>query len=151
MKNLYNQKPWIQAIISGITIGITYHPFNIGFLAWVGFTPLLYIFIHGDSKSNIINGYIFGLTYNLTAFYWIGSNSGASFITVISSLIAAVLYLSIYWSFAGLIFSIIPNSHRGSIGNFLFPFLIFPIEWLRCLVALVFPWANIGLTELVFF
>ena len=147
MKNLYNLKPWIQAIISGITIGITYHPFNIGFLAWVGFTPLLYIFIHGDSKSNIINGYIFGLTYNLTAFYWIGSNSGASFITVISSLIAAVLYLSIYWSFAGLIFSIIPTYQRRSIGNFLFPFLIVTIEWFRSIGPLGFPWANIALTQ----
>jgi len=147
LKNLYNLKPWIQAIISGITIGITYHPFNIGFLAWVGFTPLFYIFIHGDSKSNIINGYIFGLTYNLTAFYWIGSNSGASFITVISSLFAAVLYLSIYWSFAGLIFSIIPTSQRRSIGNFLFPFLIVTIEWFRSLGPLGFPWANIALTQ----
>ena len=147
MKNFYNLKPWIQAIISGITIGITYHPFNIGFLAWVGFTPLFYIFIHGDSKSNIINGYIFGLTYNLTAFYWIGSNSGASFITVISSLFAAVLYLSIYWSFAGLIFSIIPTSQRRSIGNFLFPFLIVTIEWFRSLGPLGFPWANIALTQ----
>ena len=147
MKIIYNLKPWIQAIISGITIGLTYHPFNIGFLAWVGFTPLLYIFIHGDFKSNIINGYIFGLTYNLTAFYWIGSNSGASFITVISSLFAAVLYLSIYWSFAGLIFSIIPTSQRRSIGNFLFPFLIVTIEWFRSLGPLGFPWANIALTQ----
>ena len=147
MKYLYNLKPWVQAIISGITIGITYHPFNIGFLAWVGFIPLLNIFIHGDSKSNIINGYIFGLTYNLTAFYWIGSNSGASFITVISSLFAAVLYLSIYWSFAGLIFSIIPTSQRRSIGNFLFPFLIVTIEWFRSLGPLGFPWANIALTQ----
>ena len=43
-------------------------------------------------KNTVINGYIFGLIYNLTAFYWIGANSGASFLTVISSLIAAVLY-----------------------------------------------------------
>jgi apolipoprotein N-acyltransferase len=147
LKNIFNLKPWIQAIISGIAIGITYHPFNIGFLAWIGFTPLLHIFIHGDSKSNVINGYIFGLTYNLTAFYWIGSNSGADIITVISSLIAAVLYLSIYWSFAGLIFSIIPAYQRRPIGNFLFPFLIVTIEWFRSFGPLGFPWANLALTQ----
>ena len=100
MKSIYKLPPWIQVIISGFAVGITYHPFNIGFLAWVGFIPLLRIFINGDFKSNIKNGYIFGLTYNFIAFYWIGLNSGASLIIVVSSLIAAVLYLSIYWAIA---------------------------------------------------
>ena len=68
-------------------------------------------------RDNIINGYIFGFVYNLIAFYWIGANSGASFLTVISSLIAAVLYLSLYWSFVGFIFSLVCD-WRKSTGSF---------------------------------
>jgi len=147
LKSIYKLPPWIQVIISGFAVGITYHPFNIGFLAWVGFIPLLRIFINGDFKSNIKNGYIFGLTYNFIAFYWIGLNSGASLIIVVSSLIAAVLYLSIYWAIAGLVISIIPIYLRKSIGTFLFPFLIVTIEWLRSFGALGFPWANLALSQ----
>jgi apolipoprotein N-acyltransferase len=147
LKSIYKLTPWIQVIISGFAVGITYHPFNIGFLAWVGFIPLLRIFINGDFKSNIINGYIFGLTYNFIAFYWIGLNSGASFIIVVSSLIVAVLYLSLYWAIAGLVISIIPIYLRKSIGTFLFPFLIVTIEWLRSFGALGFPWANLALSQ----
>ena len=147
MKKFFNLKPWVQAIISGFVIGIAYHPFNLGFLAWVGFIPLFNVFINGDSKKNIINGYIFGLIYNLTAFYWIGSNSGADFITVFGSLIAAVLYLSIYWSIAGIIVSIIPSQQKQILSNLLFPFLIVSIEWIRSFGALGFPWANIALTQ----
>ena len=147
MKIFFNLKPWVQAIISGFVIGIAYHPFNLGFLAWVGFIPLFNVFINGDLKKNIINGYIFGLIYNLTAFYWIGSNSGADFITVFVSLIAAVLYLSIYWSIVGIIVSIIPSQQKQILSNILFPFLIVTVEWIRSFGALGFPWANIALTQ----
>ena len=98
-------------------------------------------------RINVINGYIFGLVYNLIAFYWIGANSGASFLTVISSLIAAVLYLSLYWSFVGFIFSLIPNDWRKSTGSFLLPFIIVTMEWIRSFGPLGFPWSNLALTQ----
>ena len=98
MKFVFNLNPYVQAIISGILVGIAYHPFDLGLFALFGFIPLLNIFCIGRMRSNVINGYVFGLVYNLTAFYWIGANSGAGFLTVISSLIAAVLYLSLYFS-----------------------------------------------------
>ncbi len=147
MKNFFKIKPWIQAILSGFIIGISYHPFNLGFLAWIGFIPLFNVFIYGDLKENIINGYIFGLVYNFTAFYWIGSNSGADLITVVGSLIAAVLYLSIYWSFVGIIISIIPAKQKESLSSFLLPFLIVTIEWFRSFGPLGFPWANLALSQ----
>ena len=147
MKNIFKLKPWIQVILSGFIIGISYHPFNLGFLAWIGFIPLFNVLIYGDLKENIINGYIFGLIYNFTAFYWIGFNSGADFITVVGSLIAAVLYLSIYWSFAGIIISIIPSKQKKILSSFLFPFLIVTIEWFRSFGPLGFPWANLALSQ----
>ena len=147
MKNIYKLRPWIQVVISGFIVGITYYPFNIGFLAWVAFIPLLSLFINGDLKSNIINGYVFGLTYNFIAFYWIGLNSGASVAVVVSSLFAASSYLALFWAIAGLIFSIIPTYQRKSIGTILFPFLIVTIEWFRSFGALGFPWANLALSQ----
>ena len=147
MKIFFKLKPWIQAILSGFIIGVSYHPFNLGFLAWIGFIPLFNVFIYGDLKENIICGYIFGLVYNFTAFYWIGSNSGADFITVVGSLIAAAIYLSIYWSFVGIIISIIPSKQKKSLSGFLLPFLIVTIEWFRSFGPLGFPWANLALSQ----
>ena len=147
MKYILSLNSYYQAIISGTLIGIAYHPLNVGFLALIGFIPLFNTFYNGTIKDNIINGYIFGLVYNLVAFYWIGANSGASFLTVVSSLIAAVLYLSLYWSFVGFIFSIIPIDWRKSAGGFFLPIIIVTIEWIRSFGPLGFPWSNLALTQ----
>ena len=134
-------------MISGTLVGIAYHPLNVGFLAMLGFIPLFNTFYNGIMKENVINGYIFGMAYNITAFYWIGANSGASFLTVLSSLIAAVLYLSLFWSFVGYVFSLIPNHWKKSAGSFLLPVIIVTMEWIRSLGPLGFPWSNLALTQ----
>ena len=147
MKYIFNLNPFVQSILSGIVVGIAYHPLHVGFFAMIGLVPLFNIFQKGNMISNMINGYIFGLVYNFTAFYWIGTNSGASLLTVISSLIAAVIYLSLYWSFAGFVFSITPNDWRKSIGSFLFPTIVVTMEWIRSFGPLGFPWSNLALTQ----
>jgi len=147
LKYIFRINPRVQAIISGTFIGIAYHPLNFGFLALIGFIPLFNTFFNGSIRANVINGYIFGLVYNLVAFYWIGANSGASFLTVISSLIIAVLYLSLYWSFVGFIFSIISIEWKQSIGSFLLPIIIVTMEWIRSIGPLGFPWSNLALTQ----
>ena len=147
MKYIFSLNPIAQAILSGTLIGVAYHPLNVGFLAMVGFIPLINIFHTGSIRDNLINGYIFGLVYNLIAFYWIGANSGANFLTVMSSLVAAVLYLSLYWCFVGFIFSIVSNYMRNSTGSFILPFIIVTMEWIRSFGPLGFPWSNLALTQ----
>ena len=147
MKYIFSLKPFVQAILSGTLVGIAYHPLNVGFLVLIGFIPLINTFYNGSMKDNVINGYIFGLVYNFIAFYWIGANSGASFLTVISSLFAAVLYLASYWSFVGFLFSIIPNDWRKSTGSTLLPIIIVTMEWIRSFGPLGFPWSNLALTQ----
>ncbi len=147
MKYIFSLNSFFQAILSGTLVGLAYHPLNVGFFALIGFVPLINILNVGTMSKNLINGYIFGIVYNLIAFYWIGANSGASFLTVISSLIAAVLYLSLYWGFFGFIFSFISKYYRKSTRNFLLPFIIVTIEWVRSFGPLGFPWSNLALTH----
>ena len=85
---------------AGIATGLAFFPLNLGFLAWVSFIPLFHVFMNSSLKKNLIYGYIFGFTFNITAFYWIGSNSGADKLTVIGSLVAAAGYLSIFYALA---------------------------------------------------
>ena len=106
MNFFLNLNPIIQVITSGFITGLAFHPLGLGFLAWVSFVPLINVFNISHLKKNIIYGYIFGLSFNLTAFYWIGVNSGADLITVLGSLFAAVFYLASFWAGAGFLFSL---------------------------------------------
>ena len=132
---------------AGIATGLAFFPLNLGFLAWVSFIPLFHVFTNSSLKKNLIYGYIFGFTFNITAFYWIGSNSGADKLTVIGSLIAAAGYLSIFYALAGILFSLLSTNHKNRFGGVLFPFLIVFIEWIRSFGAMGFPWSNIALSQ----
>ena len=127
MNIIFSLKPSLQAIIAGFITGLSFHPLNIGFFSWFSFIPLFHIFLISNLKQSLFYGYVFGLSFNLTAFYWIGSNSGADSLTVIGSLIAATSYLAIFWLIAGFLFSLIPIEHRKGSGSFIFPFLIVSI------------------------
>ena len=147
MNFFLNINPLIQVIISGFTTGLAFHPIGLGFLAWGSFVPLIHVFNISHFRKNIIYGYIFGLSFNLTAFYWIGVNSGADFLTVLGSLFAAVFYLAFFWAVAGLLFSLISKGHQHISGNIFFPFIIVLIEYVRSFGALGFPWSNLALTQ----
>ena len=147
MNFFLNLNPLIQVIISGFTTGLAFHPLGLGFLAWGSFVPLIHVFNISHFRKNIIYGYIFGLSFNLTAFYWIGVNSGADFLTVLGSLFAAVFYLAFFWALAGLLFSLISKGHQHISGNIFFPFIIVLIEYVRSFGALGFPWSNLALTQ----
>ena len=101
LKSFYDRPDWMLALLSGIITGLAYQPWSLGFLMWIGFIPLIHIWFKNESKNNGVLGYLFGITHNFIAFYWIGLNSGASFWIVLLSLIAAVIYLGVYWAIIG--------------------------------------------------
>ena len=145
LKFLLNRSDWELALLSGLLTGLAYQPWSLGFLMWFGFIPLIHIWFKDGSINHGKLGYLFGITHNLIAFYWIGFNSGASFWVVMFSLIAAVIYLGIYWSIAGWVFGKIKPFSNSII---IFPFLIVLMEWIRSFGSLGFPWGNIVLTQL---
>ena len=147
MNFFLNLNPLIQVIISGFITGLAFHPLGLGFLAWGSFVPLIHVFNISQLKKNITCGYVFGLSFNLTAFYWIGANSGADFITVFGSLFAAVFYLASFWAGVGLLFSLISKEDQYISGNIFFPFIIVLIEYIRSFGALGFPWSNLALSQ----
>ena len=141
---LLNMPSWRAAILSGILVGLSYHWFPLGFLAYIGFIPIFHSWIKNNTKNNFFSGYIFGVIYNVISNYWIGANSGAESIIVIFSLISAVLYLSIFWGIAGALSSLVkkkPNVY------YMLPFLIVSLEWIRSFGPLGFTWGNLALTQ----
>jgi len=147
MNSFFNKPPWQLAIISGLITGIANQPWHLGILAFIGFVPLLHVLFVQDADDNFRLGYIFGITHNFISFYWIGFNSGASFWVVFLSLIAAVLYLGIFWAIAGWVFGQVKTQTNRLI---LFPFLIVSMEWIRSFGPMGFPWGNLVLSQLDF-
>ena len=147
MNILFKSSSWQLAIISGTFVGVSYHPLHLGFLAYVGFIPLFHTWLNQNPKKNFWTGYLFGMVYNLISNYWIAANSGAEFLVVLSSLIAAVLYLSIFWGIAGLIIGAFNKNYNSYT---MLPFLIVSLEWVRSFGPLGFTWGNLVLTQMDF-
>tara|TARA_B100000003_G_scaffold70000_1_gene62734 strand:+ start:2252 stop:3760 length:1509 start_codon:yes stop_codon:yes gene_type:complete len=146
MKNYLSKlHSWKLAIISGVLIGISFHQICFGILVYIGFIPLLHSWFRNNPKNNLFSGYVFGVTYNLISNYWMATNSGAEFIVVLFSLIAATLYLSIFWAFAGFIVGLYKNI---SIKVLIMPFLVVSLEWIRSFGPLGFAWGNLALTQM---
>ena len=146
MKSLFSSS-WCLALIGGSLTGLAYLPWFSGIIAWFSSIPLLYIWLNNNAKHNMWSGFLFGIAHNLISYYWIGNNSGASKNVVLLSLIAAVLYLSIYWAVAGWVFGKVKNRENGLI---LFPLLIVTMEFIRSYGPLGFPWGNIVLSQIEF-
>ena len=147
MSFLFKRSHWQLAIISGTLIGVSYHPLHLGLLAYVGFIPLIHTWLNHNPKKNFWTGYLFGIVYNIISNYWIAANSGAEFVVVLFSLIAAVLYLSIFWGIAGSIIGVFKRNNNFYI---ILPFLIVSLEWVRSFGPLGFPWGNLVLTQMEF-
>ena len=142
---IFRLPSWQLAILSGLLIGLAYPPLHLGFLAWIGFVPLISIFLNESSSSVARYSFLSAITANFVSLYWIGFNSGAGFIPVFASLIGAVLYLALFWTFLGVLLSKI-HFWTGK-GLFVFPFLWVSMEWFRSIGPLGFPWLNLALTQ----
>jgi len=140
-----NRPHWQLAILSGILVGISYPPFHLGFLIYIGLIPLIHILLNGDPKQAMRNAFIASITTNFISLYWIGMNSGAGFLPVFASLIGAVLYLSIFFFFFGRLVAYLEKKY--SKGLIAIPFAWVTMELVRSYGALGFPWINLAVTQ----
>ena len=139
---------WGIILFGGLAKGFAFHPFSFSFLlGWICLIPLIYSISQNQRKYPFIEGYFFGIIFNFFGFYWIGLNSGTSSIIAYSSLIMAVLYLSIFWGFLTLFLSYF---ERFEFKLIIFPFSLVILEWLRSLGPLGFSWSNLALTQINF-
>jgi len=148
MRKILNFSPIQLAIVSGVLVGISYPPIP-GLTAWFGFVPLIHLWLNQSKNDSARFTFLSAIIFNSIAFYWIGLNSGASFVPVFLSLTGAVLYLSFILSIFGWAIAWIEEKQNNS-GLVLIPFLWVTMEWLRSFGPLGFPWANLAITQTEF-
>ena len=141
---LIKQSNLVLSLVSSLMIGFSYPPFN-GFLSWIAFIPLIEIWHRENPNKSFFYGYIFGFFSNLITLYWIGLNSGADKTTVLVSLVAALIYLSLFPGFLSFLISFLLNKTNKAF--LLIPFAWTSMELIRSFGPLGFPWINLSLTQ----
>jgi len=139
--------PLKLAFISGALVGLSYPPF-FGILALFGFIPLIRVWLTVKIIDSIKYSYFAAIIANAISLYWIGLNTGASFLPVMISLVAAILYLSIFWAILGGAISWFKD--RFNYVEYLIPFLWVSMELIRSYGPLAFSWSNLALTQTKF-
>ncbi len=146
--NIQQITKWKLAILTGVLVGLSYPPLHLGFLVWIGFIPLIHVLLNSKVSSAAKYGFLSSITANFISLYWIGFNSGAGFWVVFASLVAAVLYLGVFW--AGMSALLTRFHLKTGKGIILIPFLWVAMEWLRSMGSLGFPWITLALTQTQF-
>ena len=145
MSNFLDISKWKLSVLSGILIGLSYPPSPLGLLAWFGLIPLIHILLNTSIVNSMKWSFITGIIVNVITVYWFGLNSGAGLVPAIISMIAAILYLSIFWMLLGFLSSW--HHKMTGYGLSLLPLLWVSIEYLRSFGPLSFPWINLALTQ----
>ena len=145
ISNFSNISKCKLSVLSGIIIGLSYPPSPFGFLAWFGLIPLIHVLFSSSIGDSVKWSFVTGLIVNVITVYWFGLNSGAGVVPALISMVAAILYLSIFWILFGFLSSWY-NKITGH-GLSLVPLIWVFTEFLRGFGPLSFPWINLALTQ----
>ena len=132
------------SMISGIIVGLSYPP-GFGIIALFRLVPLIRVWLTSSPRSSLKYSFLSSIVCSMISLYWIGLNSGASIVPVIMSLVAAILYLSIFWIITGYSISWMKKKYSKTI--YVIPFLWVGMEFLKSYGPLAFPWSNLALTQ----
>jgi apolipoprotein N-acyltransferase len=135
-------------------LGAAFLPAPLGFLAWVGFIPLLEALdargragVPGRSLFGL--GYAFGLAFFLIGTHWIALLSNVA-ITVpwlkYPAWVAAAAYLALFTGIATWLAGSLVRRSGASLAA-VFPFAFLAVEELRASGELGFPWFQPGYTQ----
>jgi apolipoprotein N-acyltransferase len=136
---LPSKKDLILPGVSAFLLVLSFPNFNLEFLAWVAFVPLLFAIERAGIKKAFMLAYVCGVLFWLGAVYWLVH------VTALGMLLL-VLYLAIYLGFFGFIVSWKGFYSRG-LSIFLIPAVWVLLEYIRSYFLTGFPWALLAYSQ----
>ena len=131
--------------LSALLLGLSFQPFNLGFIAWFALVPFIIILFNSSLLEGVVYGFLTGFLSNLFALYWLSLNIGTTFGVGLISLFAAIVYLSLFWSLFSFLFCFINNNSGKGIYFFPFGWIIF--EYFFSIGIMGFPWMSLATTQ----
>jgi apolipoprotein N-acyltransferase len=90
------RKSLILSCVSALLLVLSFPVFNLKFLAWAAFVPLLVALENKSIYQAFVLAYISGIVFWFGAIYWLVHVTGAGMFVL-------VLYLALYWGVFGLL------------------------------------------------
>jgi apolipoprotein N-acyltransferase len=144
-------KDYLTAIISGLLLAFSFPKFNLEFLAWFAFVPLLFSIYKGNTRRAMKLGFVTGLVFYFITMSWVTNTliNYGNIPTVVSWLILTLLvaYMSLYLGLFAAVVNRFGKKHPVSI------FLLAPVTWtaleyLRSTHSIYgFSWQGLGYSQ----
>ena len=127
---------FLLPVASAVILALAFPPFNLWYLAWFGFGPLILSLEENDASGNFFKGWTAGFIFNSILLSWIFTVSGPVYLLL-------CLYLGLFWAlFFALIFSF-PSWKKILLGTCAWFF----IEILLTCLFSGLPWLPLGLSQ----
>lgn len=140
----------LLALSSGILTALSFPKFNLSFFAWISLIPLFFIILKHKPKQSFFLGLIAGFSHYALLIYWIPSvpahYGNISLPVSLFIYIIFVLYLSLFWAFFALFFSLLHQSFPRAV-FILCPFLWISFEYILTNFLTGFPWELLGYSQ----
>ncbi|WP_297209718.1 MULTISPECIES: apolipoprotein N-acyltransferase [Thermodesulfovibrio] len=146
-------KKYFLCFLSALLLLLSFAPFDIFFLTWIGFIPLfLFIYRTQDYKSIFKGSLIFGLLFFFGNVYWIYHSLYHYGSVPLLFSYTVVILLSSYLALYPVVFSLLyKNLLKNNLPTSLYaPFIWVSLEVLRTYFMTGFPWAIIGYSQYKF-
>ncbi len=140
----------LLSLLSGVLLILSFPIFDLEFLAWLAFVPLLYA-IHGKTRLQAFTlGFLTGLISYLGILYWIivAVHTYGNIPLIVSGIILLLLvgYLSLFTGTFAFLTRVVPWS-SGMQALLFLPILWTALEYLRSFLLTGFPWADLGYSQ----
>ena len=130
-------KEFSLIILSSLLLVVSFPSFNLGFLAWVGLFPLLFVIYKNNLRYSFFLSLCCGVLFFLGIFHWILSIPKFTFLQQA----ALALYLGLYFGLFGLAFNFISSRWSLTAALWAAPFIWVSLEYIRSnLSFLSLPW-----------
>lgn len=142
-----DKRSFLYCLSSGLLLALSFPPLKLGFLAYAGLGPLLFLIDHEHrTRASLKYGYLTGLFFNLGTIYWIAWDTEPGVLVIVSATVAAALVLSLYFMIFAFCLCLL-RRRLGVYGLLSAPFLWAAIEYLRSIGVLAFPWTSLAYTQ----
>ncbi len=143
----------VLLISSALMLILSFAPFNLFVLAWVGLVPLFFAMDGKGPRGAFITGFVWGLIFSLGTIYWVVNSmyyyGGVPVYIGCAVLLLLAAYMALYYAFFGLGFSV--TAGLGHVTRILFTASSWvALEYLRGHLFSGFPWDLLGYSQATF-
>jgi len=143
-------RDYAPAVASGILVILCFPVFDLYYLAWAAFVPLLLSLREKTPRQSFTAGYIFGLSSFFGTLFWIYHSinfyGGVSFASSLLIVLLLCSYLSLYPGVFAYVYRVMVE--RTKLPALLIAPLVWVVlEFVRSYAFTGFPWSSIGYSQ----